>query len=330
MKNKQTKLFNNQLIKQSIIESIKKCTPQAQWRNPVMFVVFIGSIITTLLWLAMVMGYTQGSAWFSGMITLWLWFTVIFANFAEALAEGRSKAQAQSLKGVKQQSNATRLASASLDANQEIVNSDQLRKGDIVLIRAGDTIPCDGEVIEGGASVDESAITGESAPVIRESGGDFSSVTGGTRVLSDWLIVECTVNPGETFLDRMISMVEGAQRRKTPNEIALTILLTALTIIFVLVCATLYPFTSFAADYAGAGDAVSILVLIALLVCLIPTTIGGLLSSIGVAGMSRMLGANVIATSGRAVEAAGDVDVLLLDKTGTITLGNRQASEFYR
>ncbi|SUC32442.1 Potassium-transporting ATPase B chain [Providencia rettgeri] len=328
MKNKQTKLFNNQLIKQSIIESIKKCTPQAQWRNPVMFVVFIGSIITTLLWLAMVTGYTQGSAWFSGMITLWLWFTVIFANFAEALAEGRSKAQAQSLKGVKQQSSATRLASASLEANQDIVSSDQLRKGDIVLIRAGETIPCDGEVIEGGASVDESAITGESAPVIRESGGDFSSVTGGTRVLSDWLIVECTVNPGETFLDRMISMVEGAQRRKTPNEIALTILLTALTIIFVLVCATLYPFTVFAAEHAGAGSAVSILVLIALLVCLIPTTIGGLLSSIGVAGMSRMLGANVIATSGRAVEAAGDVDVLLLDKTGTITLGNRQASEF--
>ncbi|EJF7710254.1 potassium-transporting ATPase subunit KdpB [Providencia rettgeri] len=328
MKNKQTKLFNNQLIKQSIIESIKKCTPQAQWRNPVMFVVFIGSIITTLLWLAIVTGYTQGSAWFSGMITLWLWFTVIFANFAEALAEGRSKAQAQSLKGVKQQSSATRLASASLEANQDIVSSDQLRKGDIVLIRAGETIPCDGEVIEGGASVDESAITGESAPVIRESGGDFSSVTGGTRVLSDWLIVECTVNPGETFLDRMISMVEGAQRRKTPNEIALTILLTALTIIFVLVCATLYPFTVFAAEHAGAGSAVSILVLIALLVCLIPTTIGGLLSSIGVAGMSRMLGANVIATSGRAVEAAGDVDVLLLDKTGTITLGNRQASEF--
>lgn len=237
-------------------------------------------------------------------------------------------ALAASLKGVKKLSSAIRLAAASLDATQETVNSDQLRKGDIVLIRAGETIPCDGEVIEGGASVDESAITGESAPVIRESGGDFSSVTGGTRVLSDWLIVECTVNPGETFLDRMISIVEGAQRRKTPNEIALTILLTALTIIFLLACATLYPFTLFSAEYAGAGSAVSILVLIALLICLIPTTIGGLLSSIGVAGMSRMLGANVIATSGRAVEAAGDVDVLLLDKTGTITLGNRQASAF--
>lgn len=328
MKNQKTQLFDNALIRQSIIDAIKKCTPQAQWRNPVMFVVYIGSMITTFLWLAMLTGYTTGNAWFSGMITLWLWFTVLFANFAEALAEGRSKAQAQSLKGVKQQSSATKLSSASLEAAQEIVSSDVLRKGDIVLIRAGETVPCDGEVIEGGASVDESAITGESAPVIRESGGDFSSVTGGTRVLSDWLIVECTVNPGETFLDRMISMVEGAQRRKTPNEIALTILLTALTIIFVLVCATLYPFTLFASGYAGAGSAVSILVLIALLICLIPTTIGGLLSSIGVAGMSRMLAANVIATSGRAVEAAGDVDVLLLDKTGTITLGNRQASEF--
>ncbi len=328
MKNQKTQLFDSKLVRQSTIDAIKKLTPQAQWRNPVMFVVYIGSIITTLLWIAMVAGYSEGNAWFSGMVTLWLWFTVLFANFAEALAEGRSKAQAQSLKGVKQQSRATKLATASLDAPQEMVSSDQLRKGDIVLIRAGETIPCDGEVIEGGASVDESAITGESAPVIRESGGDFSSVTGGTRVLSDWLIVECTVNPGETFLDRMISMVEGAQRRKTPNEIALTILLTALTIIFVLVCATLYPFTLFATEYAGAGGAVSNIVLIALLICLIPTTIGGLLSSIGVAGMSRMLGANVIATSGRAVEAAGDVDVLLLDKTGTITLGNRQASEF--
>ncbi|HHR6149447.1 TPA: potassium-transporting ATPase subunit KdpB [Providencia alcalifaciens] len=328
MKNQKTQLFDSKLVRQSTLDAIKKLTPQAQWRNPVMFVVYIGSIMTTLLWIAMIAGYSEGNAWFSGMVTLWLWFTVLFANFAEALAEGRSKAQARSLKGVKQQSRATKLATAALDAPQEMVSSDQLRKGDIVLIRAGETIPCDGEVIEGGASVDESAITGESAPVIRESGGDFSSVTGGTRVLSDWLIVECTVNPGETFLDRMISMVEGAQRRKTPNEIALTILLTALTIIFVLVCATLYPFTLFATEYAGAGGAVSIIVLIALLICLIPTTIGGLLSSIGVAGMSRMLGANVIATSGRAVEAAGDVDVLLLDKTGTITLGNRQASDF--
>lgn len=328
MNSKKTQLFDSKLVRQSIIDSIKKCTPQAQWRNPVMFVVYIGSIVTTLLWLAMLSHYTSGDPWFSGMIALWLWFTVIFANFAEALAEGRSKAQAASLKGVKKSSSAIRLSAASLDAIQETISSDALRKGDIVLIRAGETIPCDGEVLEGGASVDESAITGESAPVIRESGGDFSSVTGGTRVLSDWLIVECTVNPGETFLDRMISMVEGAKRRKTPNEIALTILLTALTIIFLLVCATLYPSTLFAAEQPGAGSAVSILVLIALLICLIPTTIGGLLSAIGVAGMSRMLGANVIATSGRAVEAAGDIDVLLLDKTGTITLGNRQASAF--
>ncbi|WP_321157961.1 potassium-transporting ATPase subunit KdpB [Providencia stuartii] len=328
MNSKKTQLFDSALVRQSIIDAVKKCAPQAQWRNPVMFVVYIGSIITTLLWLAMLANYAEGNAWFSGMITLWLWFTVLFANFAEALAEGRSKAQAASLKGVKKRSSAIRLTEANLDSAQETVNSDQLRKGDIVLIRAGDIIPCDGEVLEGGASVDESAITGESAPVIRESGGDFSSVTGGTRVLSDWLIVECTVNPGETFLDRMISMVEGAQRRKTPNEIALTILLTALTIIFLLACATLYPYTLFSAEYAGAGNAVSVLVLIALLICLIPTTIGGLLSSIGVAGMSRMLSANVIATSGRAVEAAGDVDVLLLDKTGTITLGNRQASAF--
>lgn len=328
MKNKNTQLFDNAMVRQSIIDSFKKCTPQTQWRNPVMFVVYIGSIVTTLLWLAMLTNYTEGNAWFGGMIALWLWFTVLFANFAEALAEGRSKAQAASLKGVKKLSSAIRLATASLNAVQETVNSNELRKGDIVLIRASETIPCDGEVLEGGASVDESAITGESAPVIRESGGDFSSVTGGTRVLSDWLIVECTVNPGETFLDRMISMVEGAKRRKTPNEIALTILLIALTIIFLLVCATLYPFTLFSAEHAGAGSAVSMLVLIALLICLIPTTIGGLLSAIGVAGMSRMLGANVIATSGRAVEAAGDIDVLLLDKTGTITLGNRQASAF--
>ncbi len=328
MKQQISPIFGRQLICQAMIDSFKKCTPQAQWRNPVMFVVYIGSLLSTFLWLAMLTGYQPGDTGFSGSIALWLWFTVLFANFAEALAEGRSKAQAASLKGVKKQSPATRLASANIEASQEIVSSDLLRKGDIVLIHSGETVPCDGEVIEGGASVDESAITGESAPVIRESGGDFSSVTGGTRVLSDWLIVECTANPGDTFLDRMISMVEGAKRRKTPNEIALTILLTALTLIFLLACATLYPFTLFAAESAGAGSAVSIVVLIALLVCLIPTTIGGLLSSIGVAGMSRMLNANVIATSGRAVEAAGDVDVLLLDKTGTITLGNRQAAQF--
>ena len=293
-----------------------------------MFVVYIGSLLTTAIWLAILAGQTDGAAAFTGSVSLWLWFTVLFANFAEALAEGRSKAQAESLKGTKKTSWAKKLAGPRRDGATEKVAAESLRKGDIVLVEAGDTIPCDGEVLEGGASVDESAITGESAPVIRESGGDFSSVTGGTRVLSDWLVVQCSVNPGETFLDRMIAMVEGAKRRKTPNEIALTILLVALTIVFVLATATLFPFSQYSVEAAGSGSVVTITVLVALLVCLIPTTIGGLLSAIGVAGMSRMLGANVIATSGRAVEAAGDVDVLLLDKTGTITLGNRQASEF--
>ncbi|MBS9424890.1 potassium-transporting ATPase subunit KdpB [Photorhabdus caribbeanensis] len=328
MTNKQQTLLEPALIRNALIDSVKKCHPAAQWRNPVMFVVYLGSGLTTILWIAMLAGQFKGNALFTGNIALWLWFTVLFANFAEALAEGRSKAQAASLKGVRKTSWATKLISANRNATREKVPSDSLRKGDIVIIEAGETIPCDGEVIEGGASVDESAITGESAPVIRESGGDFSSVTGGTHVLSDWLVVECSVNPGETFLDRMISMVEGAKRRKTPNEIALTILLTALTIIFLLVCVTLLPFSIFSVEANQSGQPITVTVLIALLVCLIPTTIGGLLSAIGVAGMSRMLGANVIATSGRAVEAAGDVDVLLLDKTGTITLGNRQASQF--
>ncbi|OAT46511.1 potassium-transporting ATPase subunit B [Proteus hauseri ATCC 700826] len=259
---------------------------------------------------------------------MWLWITLLFANFAESLAESRSKAQAASLRSAKQSSKAVRLQTADINATQEIIDSLSLHKDNIVLVKAGEIIPCDGEVIDGGASVDESAITGESAPVIRESGGDFSSVTGGTRVLSDWLIIRCTAEAGNSFLDRMIGMVEGAKRRKTPNEVALTILLTALTLIFLLACTTLYPFSVFAVEYQNSGEVISVVTLIALLVCLIPTTIGGLLSSIGVAGMSRMLDANVIATSGRAVEAAGDVDVLLLDKTGTITLGNRQASRF--
>ncbi|WP_416776187.1 potassium-transporting ATPase subunit KdpB [Xenorhabdus budapestensis] len=328
MRNKKQALFESDLIRQAIIDSIKKCHPAIQWHNPVMFVVYLGSCLTTLLWLGILIGQTEGNALFTGSIALWLWFTVLFANFAEALAEGRSQAQASSLKGVKQTTWATRLSTPSRNATKEKVTSDSLRKGDIVLIEAGEIIPCDGEVIEGGASVNESAITGESAPVIRESGGDFASVTGGTQVLSDWLIIECSVNPGETFLDRMISMVEGAKRRKTPNEIALSILLTALTIIFLLTCASLLPFSLFSVEANHSGAPITITVVIALLVCLIPTTIGGLLSAIGVAGMSRMLEANVIATSGRAVEAAGDVDVLLLDKTGTITLGNRQASQF--
>ncbi|CNH41925.1 potassium-transporting ATPase subunit KdpB [Yersinia pekkanenii] len=328
MTRKQRAIFEPALVRTALIDAVKKLDPRVQWRNPVMFVVYLGSWLTTLIWLAILSGQTTGSAMFTGNVALWLWFTVLFANVAEALAEGRSKAQAESLRGVKKTSWAKKLSEARFDAPQEKVSADSLRKGDVVLIEAGDTVPCDGEVREGGASVDESAITGESAPVIRESGGDFSSVTGGTRVLSDWLVVECSVNPGETFLDRMIAMVEGAKRHKTPNEVALTILLIALTIVFLLATATLYPFSIFSVAANHAGNPVTITVLVALLVCLIPTTIGGLLSAIGVAGMSRMLGANVIATSGRAVEAAGDVDVLLLDKTGTITLGNRQASEF--
>ena len=322
MSRKQLALFEPALVREALLASFVKLNPRVQWRNPVMFIVWIGSLLTTLLAIAMAAGYLSGSAAFTGAISLWLWFTVLFANVAEALAEGRSKAQASSLKGVNKTAFARKLRAPQYGAPTDRIPAADLRRGDVVLVEAGDIIPCDGEAIEGGASVDESAITGESAPVIRESGGDFASVTGGTRILSDWLVIRCSVNPGETFLDRMIAMVEGAQRRKTPNEIALTILLVALTIVFLLATATLWPFS------AWGGTAVSVTVLVALLVCLIPTTIGGLLSAIGVAGMSRMLGANVIATSGRAVEAAGDIDVLLLDKTGTITLGNRQAAEF--
>jgi len=322
MSRKQLALFEPALVREALLASFVKLSPRVQWRNPVMFIVWIGSLLTTLLAIAMAAGYLSGSAAFTGAISLWLWFTVLFANVAEALAEGRSKAQASSLKGVNKTAFARKLRAPQYGAPTDRIPAADLHRGDVVLVEAGDIIPCDGEAIEGGASVDESAITGESAPVIRESGGDFASVTGGTRILSDWLVIRCSVNPGETFLDRMIAMVEGAQRRKTPNEIALTILLVALTIVFLLATATLWPFS------AWGGTAVSVTVLVALLVCLIPTTIGGLLSAIGVAGMSRMLGANVIATSGRAVEAAGDIDVLLLDKTGTITLGNRQAAEF--
>ncbi|WP_027712728.1 potassium-transporting ATPase subunit KdpB [Dickeya chrysanthemi] len=325
---KQQTLFDSALLRNALVDSVKKLDPRIQWRNPVMFVVYIGSLLTTGIWLALVSGQTDGSAGFTGAVALWLWVTVLFANVAEALAEGRSKAQAETLKGVKKTSWANKLATPHHDAASQKVPADSLRKGDVVRVSAGEMIPCDGEVLEGGASVDESAITGESAPVIRESGGDFASVTGGTRVLSDWLVIQCSVNPGETFIDRMIAMVENAKRRKTPNEVALTILLVELTIIFLLVVATLAPFSSFSVLANNSGSVISITVLVALLVCLIPTTIGGLLSAIGIAGMSRMLGANVIATSGRAVEAAGDIDVLLLDKTGTITLGNRQASAF--
>ncbi|NKI73578.1 potassium-transporting ATPase subunit KdpB [Dickeya sp. CFBP 2040] len=325
---KQQTIFDSALLRNALVDAVKKLDPRIQWRNPVMFVVYIGSLLTTGIWLAIVSGQTAGNAGFTGAVSLWLWVTVLFANVAEALAEGRSKAQAETLKGVKKTSWANKLSAAHHDAATQKVPADSLRKGDVVLVSAGEMIPCDGEVLEGGASVDESAITGESAPVIRESGGDFASVTGGTRVLSDWLVIQCTVNPGETFIDRMIAMVENARRRKTPNEVALTILLVELTIIFLLVVATLSPFSWFSVMANNSGSVISITVLVALLVCLIPTTIGGLLSAIGIAGMSRMLGANVIATSGRAVEAAGDIDVLLLDKTGTITLGNRQASAF--
>ncbi|MBB3307963.1 MULTISPECIES: potassium-transporting ATPase subunit KdpB [unclassified Enterobacter] len=322
MSRQQLALFDAALTRVAMLDALKKLDPRVQFRNPVMFLVWIGSVLTSVLAVGMASGTLSGNAGFTAGVAIWLWFTVLFANFAEALAEGRSKAQANSLKGISKTSDAKKLAEARYGAAWHSVAADTLRKGDVVLVEAGDIIPCDGEVLEGGASVDESAITGESAPVIRESGGDFSSVTGGTRILSDWLVIQCSVNPGETFLDRMIAMVEGAKRRKTPNEVALTILLVSLTIVFLLATVTLWPFSAYG------GTPVSITVLVALLVCLIPTTIGGLLSAIGVAGMSRMLGANVIATSGRAVEAAGDVDVLMLDKTGTITLGNRQATQF--
>lgn len=322
-------MFDPVLVKPAIVDSFKKLTPQIQWRNPVMFVVYLGSILTTLILLQALFSKADAPTSFIALVTLWLWFTVLFANFAEALAEGRSKAQAASLRSAKKNVVAKKLANESRDSAISLVDSNSLRKGDILIIEAGDMIPADGEVIDGIASVNEAAITGESAPVIRESGGDFSAVTGGTQVLSDWIIVRVTVNPGEAFLDRMIAMVEGAKRQKTPNEIALTILLVALTIVFLLVTVTLLPFSVFGvAATGGAGLPPSITVLVSLLVCLIPTTIAGLLSAIGVAGMSRMMQANVIATSGRAVEAAGDVNVLLLDKTGTITLGNRQASTF--
>jgi K+-transporting ATPase ATPase B chain len=322
-------MFDPALVSPALVESLRKLDPRVQIKNPVMFVVYVGSIFTTALWLqALIGGEGEAPAWFIGLIALWLWFTVLFANFAEALAEGRSRAQAAALRGAKKAVLAKKLRQPRRDAPVDLVLGTDLKRGDVVLVEAGDMMPGDGEVIEGVASVNESAITGESAPVIREAGGDFSAVTGGTTVLSDWIVVRITVDPGETFLDRMIALVEGAKRKKTPNEIALTILLVAMTLIFLLATATLLPYSLFSVAATGGGEPVTITALIALLVCLIPTTIGALLSAIGIAGMSRMLGANVIATSGRAVEAAGDVDVLLLDKTGTITLGNRQAAAF--
>src|SRR6202521_2212759 len=321
-------LVTKSIFQQALVDALVKLLPQHQWRNPVMFVVYVGSILTTFLYFQALGGRGEAPAGFILAVTLWLWFTVLFANFAEAVAEGRSKAQAAALRAVKREVAAKRLKAPRRDAAFDWAPSTDLRKGDAFLVEAGEVIPADGEVIQGVASVDESAITGESAPVIRESGGDFSSVTGGTRVLSDWLVVRVTVNQGESFLDRMIAMVEGAKRQKTPNEIALTILLVALTLVFLVATVTLLPYSLYGVAVTRLGTPITITALIALLVCLIPTTIGALLSAIGVAGMSRMLQANVIATSGRAVEAAGDVDVLLLDKTGTITLGNRQAATF--
>ncbi len=321
------RLFDPAILKQAILASFAKLDPRVQLRNPVMFAVFLGSILTTLLWVNSLSGTGEESSRFIFAIAAWLWFTVLFANFAEAIAEGHGKAQAASLRKARTTVTARKLANQS-DQLAEEVPATELKIGDIVIVRAGETIPADGEVIEGVASVDESAITGESAPVVRESGGDRSSVTGGTRVISDWLIIRVTTLPGESFLDRMISMVEGAKRQKTPNEIALAILLAALTLIFLLVVATLLPYSMFSVEVSGQGRPISLTVLVALFVCLAPTTIGALLSAIGIAGMNRLSQANVIAMSGRAVEAAGDVDVLLLDKTGTITLGNRQATRF--
>ena len=321
-------LFDVAIVRQAIVDSFRKLTVKRQVRNPVMFVVYVGSILTTLLWVQAVGGKGEAPPWFIFSVSVWLWFTVLFANFAEAMAEGRGKAQAASLRKARRDLQAKRLTRSG-EHDFDLVRASALRKGDRVLVEVGDFIPADGTVVEGIASVNEAAITGESAPVIREAGGDRSSVTGGTQVLSDWIVVEVTADPGEAFLDRMIALVEGAKRQKTPNEIALDILLAALTIVFLLATATLLPFSLYSVEAAGQGTPVTVTVLVALLVCLIPTTIGALLSAIGIAGMDRMIQKNVIAMSGRAVEAAGDVDVLLLDKTGTITLGNRQATAFF-
>jgi len=320
--------LGRQVYTQAAIDALAKLNPRWMVRNPVMFVVEVGSILTTALWVQALLGHGEARAGFIGAIALWLWLTVLFANFSEALAESRGKAQAAALRRARQETQAKRLQYPKYGAQYDLVPSGSLRQDDVFFAEAGDIIAADGEVIEGVASVDESAITGESAPVIRESGGDRSAVTGGTRVLSDWLIVRVTASPGEGFLDHIISLVEGAKRQKTPNEIALNTLLAAFTIVFLVVCITLLPYSLYSVAVNHQGTPITITVLVALLVCLIPTTIGGLLPAIGIAGMDRLIRRNIIALSGRAVEAAGDVDVLLLDKTGTITLGNRQAVEF--
>ncbi|EKJ8918415.1 potassium-transporting ATPase subunit KdpB [Listeria innocua] len=321
-------MMENGIWKDALIQSMKKLSPKLQVKNLVMLLVYVGAILATSLYFLGFFGISDEKAGYTLAIALILWFTVLFANFAEAIAEGRGRAQADSLKMARKDVLARKLKNLEDKSDVIEVASNDLKKGDIVYVLANEQIPMDGEVIEGAASVDESAITGESAPVIRESGGDRSAVTGGTTLVSDWLVIRVTAVSGESFLDKMIAMVEGASRKKTPNEIALQILLVTLSIIFLAVSATLLPFTEFASKQAGAGSAISITNVIALLVCLAPTTIGALLSSIGIAGMSRLNQANVLAMSGRAIEAAGDVDVLLLDKTGTITLGNRKASEF--
>jgi K+-transporting ATPase ATPase B chain len=321
-------LFEGAIVRAAIGESFRKLDPRVQLRNPVMFVVLVTAALTSVLGVQALRGHGEEPAGFVVAVAVWLWFTVLFANFAEAVAEGRGKAQAETMRRARSHAWARRLEDPADHLSVVQVPATTLRRGDHVFVSAGQTIPVDGEVTEGVASVDESVITGESAPVIRESGGDRSAVTGGTKVLSDWLVIRVAANPGETFLDRMIAMVEGAKRQKTPNELALGILLAALTLVFLLTTATLLPFSLFGVRVAGAGAPITVTVLAALLVCLIPTTIGGLLSAIGIAGMDRLTQDNVIAMSGRAVEAAGDVDVLLLDKTGTITLGNRMATEF--
>lgn len=321
-------LWNTAILKSAILNAFVKLTPKHQIKNPVMFTVYVGSLLTIALFVQAILGKGDAPATFILGISGGLWITILFANFAEAMAEGRGKSQAQALRKARHDIQAKKLAKAERDAKVTLVPSIELKEGDIVLVEAGDFIPSDGEVIEGIASINESAITGESAPVIRESGGDRSAVTGGTQILSDWLIIRVTANAGETFIDQMIALVEGAKRQKTPNELALTILLAGLTIVFLLACTTLLPFSIYSVHAAHEGKVVSLTALIALFVCLAPTTIAGLLSAIGIAGMDRMIQSNVIALSGRAIEAAGDIDILILDKTGTITLGNRQATEF--
>ena len=329
MRTKQKSAFaDRKMLGRAIKDSFAKLSPKTQAKNPVMFLVFVSAILTSILWVVSLFGLKDAPSGYTLAIAIILWFTVLFANFAEAIAEGRGKAQADSLRASRKDVDAHKIPSVSQKESVTVVPSALLKKGELVIVKAGEQIPADGEVIEGAASVDESAITGESAPVIREAGGDRSAVTGGTTVLSDWIVVRVTNEAGESFLDKMIAMVEGAARKKTPNEIALQIFLVALSIIFILVTVSLYTYSIFSAKLAGIENPTSVTTLVALLVCLAPTTIGALLSAIGIAGMSRLNQANVLAMSGRAIEAAGDVDILMLDKTGTITLGNRQASEF--